>query len=172
MVTTNGRTDIVGAPIQLGDFFPERRYVDLNGQSYLAWVTTNKRYPRSIMAKLDRAARTYNRTIAPLLEPLEEGDEVTQERIDAAENQPEAWQKYVSESVMLLVPNLLESEVELIELPALENLLVQLGYFTAPPPTDENQQSTEASQPNSPLTGDISPQDSVGSTPVTESMSS
>lgn len=164
MPAINGRSDIVGAPIQLGDFLPERRYVDVNGQRYTAWVTTNRRYPRSIMARLDRAARVYNRVISPLLQPMAEGEEPDEARLRAAEEQPEAWQQYVTESVLLLVPTLLESEIELVPLDALENLLRELGYF--PPLEDtqngETQQEAETTSPpnsedaNVPLTGDTS----------------
>jgi hypothetical protein len=163
----NGRADIVGAPLELGDFLPERREVVLNGNRYLAWVATNQRYPRHIMAKLDRAAREYNQVIQPLLDiiNINREDAVEQvsnspERQEALASQPEAWDRYVSTCVQLLIPNLLESEIELVDLQTLERLLRELGYFT--PPREQPQEAAQEQQ--APLTGDSSPPDSQGST--------
>lgn len=164
----NGRADLVGTPIQLGDFLPERRQVVLNGQPYQAWVTTNKRYPRTIMARLDRAARAYNQVILPILEQTEtvtDTSKLSPEKLHALDMQPEAWEQYISECVVLLVPGLLESEVELVDLPTLEGLLRELGYL----PDNENAEkpATEENQGNDPLTG-ATPQDvSPTSTQVT-----
>jgi len=170
MAGVNGRADVVGPPIQLGDFLPERRQVSLNGQSYTAWVTTNNRYPRSIMARLDRAARVYNRVIAPLLEPRPEPLEgeapepISPERIKAVDEQPEAWEVYVNECVMLLVPGLLESEIELVDLTTLEELLRTLGYFRTLEKVDIDSGETTESDP---LTGATEPLDSPTSIPAT-----
>lgn len=161
MSSLNGRADVVGTPIQLGDFLPERREVVINGQKYTAWVTTNKRYPRSIMARLDRAARVYNRIVAPLLEITDQANpELTPERIRAIDEQPEAWEHYVSECVMLLIPNLLESEIDLVSLDALEGLLRDLGYFRAPDAASIEVQDKDAP----PLTGGSELDDSPIST--------
>lgn len=169
MPATNGRADVVGAPIELGDFFPERRQVVLNGQKYLAWVATNKRYPRSIMARLDKAARVYNRVVSPLLVPREDNEEISQERLDAMDAQPEAWEQYVNECVTLLIPGLLESEIELVGLDVLEKLLRDLGYFrdTGIIVTD-----TEADPEATPLIGDTAQDDSPTSTPDIQLISS
>ena len=164
--TNNGRADAsVIVPLELGDFLAERREVIINGQTYLAWVTTHNRYPRNIMARLDRASREYNRTIAPLLPVL--GQDLSQatesiqnspERLDALEAQPEAWDRYVTQCVLLLIPNLLESEIELVDLASLERLLRELGYFQPL----QAQEATESPAP--PLTGDSSPPDLLVST--------
>lgn len=208
MPATNGRADTVGAPIQLGDFLPERRQIVLNGQTYLAWVATNKRYPRSVMARLDRAARVYNRVVGPLLETqvqpeaalpalarevidyatehpkarFNDSDVTTlldqlgkalllpivpvamDERIKAMDEQPEAWENYVSECVMLLVPGLLESEIELIGLDVLEGLLKDIGYFRDTS-TDPVKKGSDEEAP--PLTGAIVPDDLPTSIPDT-----
>lgn len=169
MSSNNGRADVVGTPIQLGDFLPERREVVLNGQKYTAWVTTNKRYPRSIMARLDRAARVYNRVVAPLLEVTDQANpELTPERLTAMDEQPEAWEHYVSECVMLLIPNLLESEIELVSLDALEGLLRDLGYFRAVDAAPIEVQDKDTP----PLTGDSAPVDSLISTQDTTPINS
>ncbi len=171
MFSTNGRADTVGPPIQLGDFLPERRQVVLNGQPYQAWVAENRRYPRTIMARLDRAARIYNRVVAPLLVPKEQQDLTddvqNEERLRAMDMQPEAWEAYVSECVMLLVPGILESEVELVDLAILENLLRDLGYFKAAEATVESNKPSEDNQQNDPLTGATVPEDSLTSIPGT-----
>lgn len=167
--SNNGRADLVGSPIQLGDFLPERRQVVLNGQTYQAWVTTNKRYPRSIMARLDRAARLYNRIIAPILESSEgvtDPSQLSMEKLQALEVQPESWEQYISECVLLLVPGLLESDIELVDLATLEGLLRDLGYFQDVQPTEVTDQT------NDPLTGAISPVSLPDSTPATTTESS
>lgn len=177
MPGANGRADLVGPTIQLGDFLPEHRIVVLNGQQYSAWVTTNKRYPRSIMARLDRAAREYNRVILPLLQPLAEGEEPSEARYRAAEEQPEAWSGYVTKAVLLLIPQLQESELELVDLDSLETLLRDLGYFPPLPQPSEDgegeQTETALAEAPNPLpetttetsTGDSLQPDLLTSTP-------
>lgn len=166
----NGRADVVGPEIQLGDFLPERRKVSLNGNVYMAWVVTNRRYPRDIMAKLDRAARAYNRVIAPLMQPLAEGEEVDEARLEAADLQPEAYAAYVTEAIRLLVPGTTESELQLVDLEVLYRLGQELGYF---PPDEVSAESTEVpATEEPPLTGDSSPESSADSIPATESVSS
>ena len=170
--SNNGRADTVGAPLQLGDFLPERREVVINGQTYQAWVTTNNRYPRNIMARLDRAAREYNRVIAPIQDLVRapQTDAIQQianspERQHALDEQPEAWDRYVTTCVLELIPSLPESEIELVSLPILEGLLRDLGYFQAPA-------TTEVVTPSDPLIGGISAPDSPDSTPDTISTNS
>jgi hypothetical protein len=181
-MTMNGRAvETVGPPIQLGDFLPERRQVVINGQTYNAWVTTNRRYPRSIMARLDKAARTYNRVIAPIWDPLPEGQEPDEARLKAAEDQPEAWAAYVCEAVIQLVPGVTESDLDLIDTDTLAELLTQLGYFKPPaaavdaltetiPGADTPGEVTAEGE--TPSTGDSSPESSADSTPATELTSS
>lgn len=168
MAAANGRADTVGVPIQLGDFFPERRQVVLNGQKYNAWVATNKRYPRTIMARLDKEARIYNRIVAPLLEVRGPEDVLTAERIQAMDDQPEAWEHYITECILLLVPGVMESELELVDLSVLEGLLRDLGYFREVAPDGTG--STKEELP--PLTGDTAPDDSPISTLDTTPISS
>lgn len=168
-MSNNGRADIVGPPIELGDFLPERRQVKLNGNFYDAWVTTNHRYPRSVMVKLDRAARVYNRVIDPLLPedqrlmPLTE-EELPAARLRAIEEQPTAWADYVQEAIRLLVPGTQESELELVDTNTLHDLGQQLGYF---PPNDRlpDEVPESAGEETSPLTGDTSLLDSGASIP-------
>jgi hypothetical protein len=169
-MTMNGRAEVVGPPIQLGDFLPERRQVVINGQTYMGWVTTNRRYPRSIMARLDKAARVYNRLIAPIWDPLPEGQEPDEARLKAVEDQPEAWAAYVCEAVIQLVPGVTESDLDLIDTDTLANLLTELGYFK--PPTAaaaiEPTPGEVTAGEEVPSTGDSSPESSADSTPVTE----
>jgi len=171
-MTMNGRAvETVGPPIQLGDFLPERRQVVINGQTYNAWVTTNRRYPRSIMARLDKAARAYNRVIMPLWDPLPEGQEPDEARLKAAEDQPEAWAEYVCEAVIQLVPGVTESDLDLIDTDTLANLLTELGYFKPPAAGSDAVETTPgevATGEETPSTGDSSPESSADSTPVTE----
>lgn len=174
-MTMNGRADVVGPPIQLGDFLPERRQVIINGQTFMGWVTTNRRYPRSIMARLDKAARAYNRVIAPIWDPLPEGQEPDESRLKAVEDQPEAWAAYVCEAVLQLVPGVTESDLDLIDTDTLANLLTELGYFKPPTPatTDEATPPGEAAaEEETPSTGDSSPESSADSTPAMELTSS
>src|SRR6185437_4333113 len=133
-VHTNGRSDLVGPTLQLGDFLPERREVRLNGQTHQAWVTTNSRYPRRIMAELDSAARTYNVAIEPIRDIIGLPDAMEQIAADplkmtALENQPVAWDRYITSAVAALIPTVLESELELVDLPVLEQWLRDLGYL-------------------------------------------
>jgi hypothetical protein len=207
----NGRGDIVAAPLQLGDFLPERREVILNGQRYSAWVTTNQRYPRSILARLDRAARVYNRAIEPLISSNVEGPSLPsvvdsinnyvranpkaklseqplldllgqllpaanrlagvysdEDRIRAIEEQPEAWNRYLVQCASLLIPNLPETELDLVPTEQLERLLRELGYL----PAEDEQGEAVTPEEESPLTGDSSQQTSPDSTQDTTKISS
>lgn len=173
-VHKNGRADIVGSTIQLGDFLPEKRKVVLNGQAHDAWVVTNGRYPRRIMLELEQASRSYTTAIEPLrtllgriMEPdiLAEimADPVKQAALDA---QPLAWDRYITDCILALIPTMLESELELVGLGNLEQLLRDLGYLQ---PLDANDdESVEAAESQvTPLTGDSLLQDLPDSTQAT-----
>lgn len=45
--------------LRLGDTTEERRPVEVNGRTLMAWVTTNGRYPSSVAAELDDARNTW-----------------------------------------------------------------------------------------------------------------
>jgi hypothetical protein len=154
--STNGRADVSGPPILLGDFLPEQRVVVLNGNEYKAWVTTNRRYPRRIMVALDAASRRYRKVIEPLLADLPnekdllpgELEDLVAEREDAAEAQQSAYNSYVSECVSLLVQHLPESEADMIPLEDAERLLRTLGLFrpleSAPAEKEAGAEDSEA----------------------------
>jgi len=168
----NGRADVVGPTIELGDFLPERRQVSLNGNTYNAWVTTNRRYPRLVMTRLDRAARKFNRKTDILRTPLAEGEEPSEDRIVALEEYGDNWNEYVTEAILALVPGTTESELDLVDLDTLYRLGQELGYFPPDPNPETAGEVTEAAAPDVPLTGDSSPESSVDSTPATELTSS
>lgn len=168
MVHTNGRADLVGAPIQLGDFLPERREVELNGQRYLAWVVTNRRFPRSVQAELDSARVRYMRVVGPLLQQAQAGDDAGEipaqdraERERAIEQADVAYAHYMTEALVALVPGLGEQEADLIDVNAANRLLVELGYFK---PAEA---PAEASGDADPLTGAPSQVDSPATTQAT-----
>lgn len=166
----NGRADVSGPPILLGDFLPEQRTVVLNGIEYRAWVATNRRYPRRIMVALDAASRRYTKVIQPLIVDLPaekdvlpgEWEELLADREDAIEAQQAAYNSYVSECVSLLVQNLPESEADLIPLEDAEKLLRALGLFR---PVESSELKTEGEDKEQiPLTGDGSVEDLATST--------
>src|SRR5204863_10222597 len=105
-------------------------------------------------------SREYSRVIEPLLEPtvvmpeiMDGPDYVAWEhakklqdarRAVAAEEQQEAYNTYITASMKLLVPSLLESEIELVDLTACEKLLRdELGFL--PPLDTEPADSTDDS---------------------------
>jgi hypothetical protein len=155
----NGRADIVGSPIELGDFLPEKRVVKLNGQSYEAWVTTNRRYPRRIQSQLDRYSGRYQRVV----DALKQEDIESYEREALVEQADEAYQTFVSDSIMALVPGLPEQDVDLIDIDSAVRLLRELGYFKMPDASEVAERKEDGDQ--DPLTGDTSPEDSPASTP-------
>lgn len=167
--TANGRADLVGSPIELGDFLPEKRQVKLNGRTYEAWVSTNRAYPRRLQAQLDRYKRRYDKVLEPLTvaDDASPDDKPTPEEIEAAvDRAEEAHQQFVTDAVMVLVINLSEDEAELIPLERAEWLLRELGYFK---PLDElsEDSTSEVSQSDAdPLTGDTSQAASPGSTDI------
>ena len=121
------------------------------------------------MVRLDKAARVYNRIVAPLLAARDENEALTDERVAAMDSQPEAWETYVNECVMLLVPGLLETDIDLIGLDVLEGLLRDLGYFRDPEVLPEKA-ADKTEQP--PLTGATVPDGSLTSTPDTTPINS
>lgn len=155
MVQTNGRADLVGSPIQLGDFLPERREVVLNGQKYLAWVVANRRFPRSVQAQLDQARNRYMRTVAPLLSA-----QASEDPVDAAERQRAldaadvAYARYVTDALVALVPGLGEQEADMIDPDGANTLLTELGYLQPVAAPDEP--AAEGRGDADPLTGDSS----------------
>lgn len=167
----NGRADVSGPPILLGDFLPEQRTVVLNGTEYRAWVTSNRRYPRRIMVALDSASRRYSKVVQPLMVDLpnekdvlpSEWEELLAEREEAIETQQAAYNSYVSECVSLLVQNLPESEADLIPLEDAEKLLRTLGLFRSIESPEPEKTEGEIKEPI-PLTGDGSVEDLAIST--------
>jgi hypothetical protein len=163
VMSANGRADIVGSPIELGDFIAERRQIILNGRPYEGWVVTNRRYPRRIQAQLDRYYGRYRRRIAPLnVDPeSDDFDEVAFE--EAAENADEWYQEFVTEALLALVPGLSESEAELLPLEVASNVLTELGYFD--PKRSQRKEANQKSGDDPLSTGATSPEDSGASTP-------
>jgi hypothetical protein len=171
-------------PLQLGDFLPEQCQITLNGVTYTAWVTTNGRYPRSAMARLDRARRRYRRAIEPALplDPDELADMSPEERAarlaeheEALDNAQVAWNDYLTESLLILVEGLDETTAEMIPIDTARDVLTDpLGYLA--PPTAEavaEAESEEAStEEPAPLIGATSPEGSQTSTPATTTPSS
>jgi len=173
----NGRADTVGPPINLGSFLPERRVVVINDIPHDAWVTTNRRYPRRVQAQLDHYRGRYMDVVGPFLEsqpeesvPDEDKAEYFQRRQRAIDEADEAYQRYVTDSLMALIPTLDEETAELINTPQAEELLRQLGYFSAPAlQATELEPSAGGFDEGNPLTGDISSQGLPASTTAAES---
>lgn len=211
MHAVNGRADLAGPRIDLGDFLPERREIRINGQDYLGWVVKDGHYPREVLARLGRAYRRYLTAIAALLaEPpvwlcvdcsvaqrkltaaqRRKGESVVCTHTDfpeyeiferevaedllarrkAGEDQDIAYARYLTEAVLALVPNVLESEINLMPTETVELLLRQLGYFDPErdQPVTEKEGAENAGAP--PLTGDSSLPVSLGSTESTQTTS-
>jgi hypothetical protein len=176
--TLNGRADTVGPAINLGSFLPERRTVVINDVSHDAWVTTNRRYPRRIQAMLDTYMARYSEVIAPLRDTRstddmsdEEKQEYLLARMRAVDEADQSYQRYVTDSLMALIPTLDEETAELIETETAADLLIQLGYFQPKQDVEAEpiQSSTDESEDASPLTGDLSNPDSPGSILTTAS---
>jgi hypothetical protein len=178
----NGRADTVGPAIQLGDFFPERRAVVINGETHQAWVTTNRRYPRPVQAQLDRYRNRYLSTAEPTLRPElndpeavakltpEERAELLSERVALVEAADDAYEVFLTDALMALIPTLDQQTVDMIPREAIESVLRDLGYFSDPTPVESTSESSSASggtEEAAPLTGDISTPDSAVSTQPT-----
>lgn len=177
-MTTLERRDgpAVSDEIRLGDFFPEQRYVVVSGQRHLAWVTTNKRYPRPIMARLDRAHNKWSQVAAPLMADVltpeqlaqlsdAEREQYERDRDRAIADHNIAWQEYLTDALMLLIPTLDETTASIVDEQAANDLLIELGYFDGAP---HEEPATRESNEASPLTGDISTPESPDSIQPTQ----
>lgn len=168
MVQVSGRAETVGSPIQLGDFLPERRAVVVNGQTYSAWVTKNRRFPRSVQAELDMARNRYTRVVGPLLAPQDAEDDANAEtqasRAQAIEQADVAYARYLTDSLVALVPGLGEQEADLIDQESVVRLLTELGYMDAPEQASETPPTEAKEKDDGPLTGASSPPDSRATT--------
>jgi hypothetical protein len=89
----------------------------------------------------------------------------------AVDEADQSYQRYVTDSLMALIPTLDEETAELIETETAADLLIQLGYFQPKQDVEAEpiQSSTDESEDASPLTGDLSNPDSPGSILTTAS---
>jgi len=179
MHTQNGRADTLGGRMDLGTFLPERQEVTLNGNVYQAWVVTNWRCPGTVRARLMQIRQRYARAVLALVQepPTEpqrtdgpeyvvwrqQYDRWTADTTRAQEEADIAYARYTVDSLVILIPGLLETEADLffgVEPAKAEKLLTDLGWFNQ---QEEGQKSSTADDAG-PLTGGISSPDSVLST--------
>lgn len=167
------RVEYVDAEVQLGDFFPEKLKLKINGELHEAWVTKNNRYPRPIQAKLDRAYAKWMRIAQPILlnsdsdeyraefEKLSDEDKqrVLEARARAVDESDLAYQEYITTALMLLIPTLDETTAEMIPQEVAEGLFRQLGYFLQNDALAEERATREASEDAAPLIGASSTQE-------------
>jgi hypothetical protein len=169
-MTANGRADIARPRYTLGNFLKERMEVEINGQVHLAWITTNRGYPRRIRGALDRARVRYLSAIDPIMRRNSDpGAELSDEERDtlreAIENAQPAYDEYLTTALMLLIPTLDEETAEMIDQDRAEEFLTMLGYFNPPDPDAvaeaKSEDDAEASPGEAPLllTKPTSPQD-------------
>lgn len=165
---TATRGDETRPVYKLGDFFPERLWIEVNGEKHQGWVTTNRRYPRYMKAALDRARARYLKVVDILLEHPDGMLEGASAEAKAAYDQamidgPAAYDQLLTDVVMTLVPTLDEDTVTMIDQDACDKLLRELGYL---PPENEEEPMAAAEEEDAqgvaeasaaPLTPDILP---------------
>lgn len=182
MTMVNGRADVVGAALELGEFLPEKRPVRINGNTYYAWLISDGHYERNVLARTARAYARYLQrmeplTRAPLPKPAEvegpiyeawkrESDADLVKRNEAMANQEVWYDEYLTEVALLLVPGLQETEANLIPRDKIKELFEELGFWTANEKVDAE---VEKAATEAPLDGPTSlPVSSSSTEPTSE----
>lgn len=172
-MTANGKAPAaglgMGPVVNLGSLSYERRaiIVERNGEPVTLWVwVEGKGCAGYVKARVERARLAYRAlTSKPVLDDSGEPviDEETGEAVEIFQNDPEAWDAYLRDTLMAVVDGLAYTEAEVLSgLPAAMNLLRAHGWVRQaaeaeddadPEASREEPTTAESSRPSQPATG-------------------